>query len=167
MAGNLTTTVTRLKQEQKVSRRVQALVLGREPAGCSKSGHYFPSHESWERSCRVPWLSRAGWLWARGVRGACSLLNAVPSVSAVKLSGLGQCLPVPLWVVKTCETKQAVSEKALCYLMQYAENSVGIFISHLENSGSQIVTRNFWSNDISKFFITSAAHSGEPGRGKL
>lgn len=125
------------------------------------------SSQSWERSCRAPWLSRAGWLWARGVRGACSLLNAVPSVSAVKLSGLGQCLPVPLWVVKTCETKQAVSEKALCYLMQYAENSVGIFISHLENSGSQIVTRNFWSNDISKFFITSAAHSGEPGRGKL
>jgi len=44
MAGNLTTTTTRLKQEQKVSRRAQALALGKEPAAYWMDGLYFMSH---------------------------------------------------------------------------------------------------------------------------
>lgn len=47
MAGNLTT-VTRLKQEQKVSGRVQALVLGRQPAG-AEEWTLFP----------IPWVTLA------------------------------------------------------------------------------------------------------------
>lgn len=53
----------------------------------------------------------AGWLSAKGVLEACSLLNVKPSVNIVKLSWSGQCLPLPLWVVKRRKMKQAVSEK--------------------------------------------------------
>lgn len=42
MTGNLKT--TRLKQEEKGSRRVQALVLGKEPVGYWMNGLYFTSH---------------------------------------------------------------------------------------------------------------------------
>lgn len=44
MAGNLMTAATKLKQEQKVSRRVQALVLGKELAGYWMNGFYFTSY---------------------------------------------------------------------------------------------------------------------------
>lgn len=75
----------------------------------------------------------------KGVLEGCSLLNVMPFVNIVKLSWSGQRLPLPLRVVKRCKTRQAVSEKAVCYLMQYVEKNVGIFISHLENSCNQIV----------------------------
>lgn len=43
MAENLMATATRLKQAQKVSRGVQALVLGKEPSGFWKNVLHFTS----------------------------------------------------------------------------------------------------------------------------
>lgn len=94
--------------------------------------------------------SFAGWLSAKGVLEACSLLNVMPSVNIVKLSWSGQRLPLPLWVVKRCKTKQAVSEKGICYLMQYEEKHWCLHLSFAEQLQPNRA-RNCWSNDISKF----------------
>lgn len=64
----------------------------------------------------------------------------MPSINMLKLSWPGQPLPLPLWVVKRPATHHAVSEKAVCCLIQHTEKYFGILISQLENWCNQMGT---------------------------